>query len=908
MNHTSKVALFTLATVLATACAPDDPTPQDPAAPPGSGSTSVARSASDGPSSGPDGAPGAKLPDVKVSVDPTLKPTRTSNKGTIGTLRDGRGIQTDFIENQLIALARNRASAEAVAKRIGADSVTKEGTQSDDEFGMYRIVMNKIVDYSDLPVLIRTKSKTPIGGAISFSSGLAASNFAISLRETREGEIALMQDYLLKSQGEAPSASTAKIWNTTYQPQAESWPYLRNGGPLDIGFVGAWNRLEASTQRNEMIWVSIIDGGFRRSPDLPAHTLIQPADAWGRQNPDNCNNPAGCPWHGYTVSSVVGATKNNNTGIAGAAGGFAKLHLVAAPNFDFVEIAEFIGGVVSAGSSRVVNVSASMKIAAVPSIAVEAAWFLVREAMGSRMPLVVAAAGNNGDDVDAMDSFGPISWEEGVTAPCEFEGVLCVGGTDTWESRALPHRNSAWGHKDETTSVDMFAPFYVWGMSAGPDANTDTVTPISGTSYSAPLVASAAALVFAANPRLTAAQVSDILLQTAHKEVAPVRRFLNADEAVRVALGKQAPLILSRGVDQGTVGKPFTIRLASGVPPLQLSDEAVVMVSNPDSRDGSIKGLDLNATVPAQWNMRRSDGSITFTPTTEGDFIIPIAVSNGKTVQETLRVLVKAPEVDILMHAGSGEGWVGAQYYATARAIEWVWVSPQRVESVVPKSFANYGKLVPCSQVRFEVRGDNGELPNVDTSTDQLGNCNASFRPTSAQKYEINATVRDALGNTVIKRTRRNTITVSAPKDTEAAARAELGGLNNESASTLLINCGYVEDAILAGTYQTKESLTGVATENLSTWVEGVSGGDRLRPSREAAWTGQPAAGVLPGFLQAEYSREVLTPFLTVERTLLGANVWWFGQHSVAVTEMQTYGMKLVRPTILPIGYSCNPN
>jgi hypothetical protein len=131
--------------------------------------------------------------------------------------------------------------------------------------------------------------------------------------------------------------------------------------------------------------------------------------------------------------------------------------------------------------------------------------------------LFVAAAGNDGRDVDAQPTY-----------PCGYDlpNVLCVGATDERDNLA-----SFSNHGPGT--VQIAAPG-VSIVSTGFGANIQTY---SGTSQATPMVAAAAALVLQRAPGLTAAELKDVLLRTADRIPALASsvqegRRLNAGRAV----------------------------------------------------------------------------------------------------------------------------------------------------------------------------------------------------------------------------------------------------------------------------------------------------------------------------------------------------------------------------------------
>jgi subtilisin family serine protease len=126
-----------------------------------------------------------------------------------------------------------------------------------------------------------------------------------------------------------------------------------------------------------------------------------------------------------------------------------------------------------------------------------------------RGALVVAAAGNE------FQAGNPVEYPAALLQPVGSRGRggagLSVGASTRDGSRAAFSNTGSW--------VSLAAPGDgVVGMLAGTTAAKSTAGALglgSGTSYAAPQVAAAAALVWGIDPALTAGQVADVLKQTA---------------------------------------------------------------------------------------------------------------------------------------------------------------------------------------------------------------------------------------------------------------------------------------------------------------------------------------------------------------------------------------------------------
>ncbi len=194
--------------------------------------------------------------------------------------------------------------------------------------------------------------------------------------------------------------------------------------------------------------------------------------------------------HGIRVAGCAGALANNEIGIAGSGyqakimalkhaadndtrdngGGFilnSTLGLLyAANNGAHIINASFGGG----NSSRIVEE-------------------VVRFAVFDQNVLVISSAGNDNSDAPSF--------------PSDYPGVLSVASSNDADEKA--------GFSNFGTEVDITAP----GVAIFTTTFDDGYTTTQGTSFSAPIVAGAAAIVWSHYPDLTAFQVGEVLRTTA---------------------------------------------------------------------------------------------------------------------------------------------------------------------------------------------------------------------------------------------------------------------------------------------------------------------------------------------------------------------------------------------------------
>jgi subtilisin family serine protease len=238
--------------------------------------------------------------------------------------------------------------------------------------------------------------------------------------------------------------------------------------------------------------------------------------------------------HGTFVSSLAAGSVGNGVGISGF-GGDAQLLVVQAIDADgYVTDVDEAAAIVYAvrHGAKIVNLS----IGGSETSALERKTIRWAAARGV---LVVAAAGNEHDDGNQPE------YPAALLQPLGSNGRgglgLAVGATSMDGSRAFFSNTGSY--------LSLAAPGYnvfaaesadaPWPRAQLPWASPGFYGWASGTSFSSPEVAGAAALVWAANPKLTAQQVAWVLKQSAdgsrwNRELGWGR--LDAAAAVQLAL------------------------------------------------------------------------------------------------------------------------------------------------------------------------------------------------------------------------------------------------------------------------------------------------------------------------------------------------------------------------------------
>ena len=232
--------------------------------------------------------------------------------------------------------------------------------------------------------------------------------------------------------------------------------------------------------------------------------------------------------HGTHVSGIIGAARNNGVGMDGVADNVQIMTLRAVPDGDEhdKDIALAIRYAVDHGA-RVINMSFGK------SFSPEKKW--VDEAVRyaeSKDVLLVHAAGNDAKNLDTTYNFPtPLLLDGGRP-----NNWITVGASGDPKIGGYTANFSNYGKKE----VDVFAPgVKIWATVPG----TNTYQFLQGTSMASPVVAGLAALIMEYFPKLTAAQVKQVIEQSAQNPGENVRNPGNGEEVSLSELSRSGGII-----------------------------------------------------------------------------------------------------------------------------------------------------------------------------------------------------------------------------------------------------------------------------------------------------------------------------------------------------------------------------
>ncbi|CAM4081283.1 S8 family peptidase [Gillisia hiemivivida] len=204
--------------------------------------------------------------------------------------------------------------------------------------------------------------------------------------------------------------------------------------------------------------------------------------------------------HGTHVAGIIAAKRDNNIGINGVANNVKIMAIRAVPDGDEYDkdIALGIRYAVDNGA-KVINTSFGKYFSPNPEFVTDALKYAA-----SKDVLIVNAAGNEGLDLDTKMVYPNDQTPQNSTEIVD--NVLTVGALNYEYGSGLVAGFSNFGK----SNVDVFAP----GTKIWSTTPNNTYEYLQGTSMAAPAVAGVAAIIRSYYPKLSAAQVKSVIMNS----------------------------------------------------------------------------------------------------------------------------------------------------------------------------------------------------------------------------------------------------------------------------------------------------------------------------------------------------------------------------------------------------------
>lgn len=206
--------------------------------------------------------------------------------------------------------------------------------------------------------------------------------------------------------------------------------------------------------------------------------------------------------HGTHVAGIIGALRNNGIGMKGVAENVTIMPIRAVPDGDEYDkdIALGIRYAVDNGA-KIINTSFGKYYSTHPDWVIEAIQYAAENDV-----LIVNASGNEGKNLDENRVYPNDQW------PGQNEEIadnfINVGAlTSEYGSKMIAGFSN---YSKDSDSVDVFAP----GADVYATVPNNEYEFLSGTSMASPNVAGVAAVVRSLFPKLTAAQVKEVILES----------------------------------------------------------------------------------------------------------------------------------------------------------------------------------------------------------------------------------------------------------------------------------------------------------------------------------------------------------------------------------------------------------
>jgi subtilisin family serine protease len=472
-------------------------------------------------------------------------------------------------------------------------------------------------------------------GFFSLSAPGASSADVLGWAAKTQGVAYVEPNFVLQTAAVPNDPSFSRLWGLNNVGQSGG---LRDA---DIDAPEAWN----TTTGSRDVVVAVIDSGIDYNhPDLKANMWKNPREIPGNDFDDDGNgfkddvygwdfssndaNPMDENGHGTHVAGTIGAVGNNGVGVAGVSWNVSLMALKIGGAGPSVSISGAIGAIqyVTAMRKAGVNVVVSNNSWGGGS-ASEALKDAINEG-GEAGILFVAAAGNDwGSNNDIIDVY-PAGYDS--------DYIVSVAATDR-RNRLADFSNYG------PTTVDIGAP----GKDIYSTYPNNNYRSLDGTSMAAPHVTGAIALLAAAKPGLTAAELKTAILSSAQPIPALAGKvatggLLNVHEALR-SLGPLVDIVDVSPDQREDPVDEIVISFDRPVSGVDDSDFVLKRVAEDDTVESSLVGVPFEPvdTTGARW--RFSGLAAAGLTTRPGQYTLTLNHAGSGIVDEDGKALYSSP-------------------------------------------------------------------------------------------------------------------------------------------------------------------------------------------------------------------------------------------------------------------------
>ncbi|MES9992188.1 MAG: S8 family serine peptidase [Candidatus Thiodiazotropha sp.] len=605
---------------------------------------------------------------VKQANKHQIAPNRSGRARHVAALRKDRST-TLFVENELIIVSPKIEILDAITHDLDAKTVATHNVTAILD-GEKRAIYQRLIrvdagNYENPKILHDIERLLPgaYGGIYEVSSSDARATLRLAIALHLEGKASIGINWLGH-----PFSLENEILIEGVLPSNAGFvnPFLLNylnaTGTAAIGVTDAWHLMKAAgvldnnnfaTPPHQIV-AGVADTGFWSGVDVTNPTpnggpMDIPANA-------TCTGGFVCEWHGSNTAEAMAARLGNGKAVAGPAGPVVSQMILQ--NFEGYETWSLIGWIAGLGKTvverpRVVSMSFGYTVPALfewSTTPLDVAA-LSLESLGV---LLVAAAGNDGEDIDA--SYCPESslancYETERKLPCELTGVVCVGALRANSTQRLAQSNfgsGTFGQGKDSNTVDIYAPgsgIFVGADPQFPGAPNDSVQSASGTSIAAPLAAGVAALITAVEPTLSPSQVTDLLLSLASTNENNLPDGAVADNSVNRWLNASRPVQQALINSFSDTDFPPVVRIVDPMP--GLFGVPVVDMGSPVTF--TARAVDVEAGIPCctiEWTIddalqpALSGPTVELTFTEDRNYTIGVMITDtaGQTAEDSLTV------------------------------------------------------------------------------------------------------------------------------------------------------------------------------------------------------------------------------------------------------------------------------